>query len=111
LNSDYYNENENFVNIIEAMLDPYNPELIYNEDDNEIIPASVQLIFAGIPRSIRSMAIFYNTNPQDEWENLRGEAEVMVRETTEAAYFATVHHGNTEPKNFREAQVSPYFSN
>jgi hypothetical protein len=69
------------------------------------IPVSVQQKFAGIPRSIRSLAIFYNPNTQDEWENIMGEATVMVRETTEAAYLATVNYGNPEPKNFRETQV------
>jgi hypothetical protein len=44
-------------------------------------------------------------------KNIRGEAAVMVRETTEAVYLATVYDGNPEPKNFREAQLSPDFSN
>jgi hypothetical protein len=38
-----------------------------------------------------------------------GEAEVMVRETTEAASLATSYDGNPEPKTFREAQMSPDF--
>jgi hypothetical protein len=67
--------------------------------------------FQGIPRAIRSQAIFHNTNPQDEWENIRGDTAAMVRETTEAAYLATVYDGNPEPKNFREAQMSHVFSN
>jgi hypothetical protein len=83
------------------MLDPRNPELIYRaeEDDAEddIIPASAQHKFAGIPRSIRSLATFYKPNPQDEWENIRGEAAVMVRETNEALYLDTVYVGNPEP--------------
>jgi hypothetical protein len=36
----------------------------------------------------RSLATFYIPNPDDEWENMRGEAEVMVRKTNEAAYLA-----------------------
>jgi hypothetical protein len=83
-------EDEDFINITDDMLDPSNPELTYGaeEDDAEddIIPASVQHKFAGIPRAISSLATFYNPNPQDERENTRGESAVMVRETNEAAY-------------------------
>jgi hypothetical protein len=111
LDIDDYNEDEEFVTVTEGMLDPTNPEFTYNEDDNKIIPASVQQEFAGIPRSIRSLATFYNPNPQDEWENIMGEAEIIVRDTTEAAYTATFYDGNPEPKNFREAHMSPDFSN
>jgi hypothetical protein len=82
-------ESEDFMNITDDMLDPSNPELTYRaeEDDAEddIIPTSVQHKFAGTPRSIRSLATFYNPNPQDYWEDMQGEAAVMVRETNEAA--------------------------
>jgi hypothetical protein len=44
----------------------------------------------GALRSIRSLASFYKSNPPDDWEDLMGEAAVMVRETNEAAYLATV---------------------
>jgi hypothetical protein len=108
-------EDEDFINITDDMLDPSNPELIYraDEDDAEddMIPASVQHKFAGIPRAIRSLATFYNSNPHDEWENMKEEASVMVRETNKAADLATVYDGNPEPKNFKEAQNSPDFSN
>jgi hypothetical protein len=43
--------------------------------------------------------------------NIIGEAAVMVRETNEAAYLATVYDDNPEPKNFKEAQNSPDLSN
>jgi hypothetical protein len=68
------------LTITEDILDPNNPELKYNEDDNEVIPVSVQQKFAGIPRSIRSLETFFTPNPQDEWENIMGETAVMVRE-------------------------------
>jgi hypothetical protein len=58
LDNDDNNEDEEFVMIIEDMIDPTNPELTYNEDDNEIIPELVQRKSAGIPRSIRSLATF-----------------------------------------------------
>jgi hypothetical protein len=74
LDNDEYSEDKQFVTITEDMLDPKNPELTYNDDDNEIIPASDQQKFAGIPRLIRFKEIFYNPYPQDEWENIRGEA-------------------------------------
>jgi hypothetical protein len=61
--------------------------------------------------SIRSLATFYNPNLHDEWENITGEAAVMVRDTNEANYLATVYDGNPEPKNFEGAQNSPDFSN
>jgi hypothetical protein len=87
------------------MLDPSNPELTYSaeEDDieDDIIPDSLQHKFSGIPRSIRSLATFYIPNTQDEWENIRGEAAILVKETNEAAYLATVYDGNPEPKNFK----------
>jgi hypothetical protein len=35
----------------------------------------------------------------------------MVRETNKAAYLATVHDGNLEPKNLKEAQNSTAYSN
>jgi hypothetical protein len=63
-------EDEDFINITEDILYPTNPELTYRaeEDDADevIIPDSVQQKFAGIPRSIRSLATFCNSNPQDE---------------------------------------------
>jgi hypothetical protein len=97
------------------MLDPSNPELKYREEEDDaeddIIPVSVQHKFAGIPRSISSLESFYNPNPQDYWEDMQGEAAVMVRETNEAAYLATVYNGDPEPNNFRKAQMSPDFSN
>jgi hypothetical protein len=44
------------------MIDPSNPELTYKAEEDsaedDIIPASVQHKFAGIPRSIRSLATF-----------------------------------------------------
>jgi hypothetical protein len=55
------NEGEDFVT--EDILDPNNPELTNNKDDNEIIPAAVQPKYAGTPRSNRSLANFYNPNP------------------------------------------------
>jgi hypothetical protein len=108
-------ENEDFINITDDMIDPSSPELTYREQeddaDDDIIPASVQHKIAGNPRSMRSLATFYNPNPQDEWQNIRGEAAIMVRDTNEAAYLATVYDGNPEPKNFKEAQNSSDFSN
>jgi hypothetical protein len=96
------------MSITEDMLDPNNPE--FTEDNDETITASVQQKFAGIARSIRSLAT-YNSDPQDEWVNIMVKAAVMVLETTEAAYLATVYDGNPEPKTFREAQMSTDFSN
>jgi hypothetical protein len=40
-----------------------------------------------------------------------GEAAIMVRETNELDYLATLYDGNPEPKTFKEAQNSPDFSN
>jgi hypothetical protein len=62
----------------------------------------VQHKFAGIPRSIWALTIFYNPNPQNEWEKLRGETAVLVREINEAAYLATVYDGNSEPKDLKK---------
>jgi hypothetical protein len=56
-------EDEDFINITDDMLDP---------EKDDIIPALVQHKVAGIPRSIRFLTSFYNPNPQDEWENIRG---------------------------------------
>jgi hypothetical protein len=115
LNNEDNKEDEEFINITDDMLDPTNPELTYKTEeddaDDDVIPNSVQQKFAGIPRSIRSLATFYNSNPQDEWDKIRGEAEVMVRETNEAAYLATVYDGNPKPKSFKEVQNIPEFSN
>jgi hypothetical protein len=113
INNEDNEEDEDFINITEDMLDSTNPELTYRADDadEDIIPDSVQQKFACITRSIGSLATFYNPNPQDKWENILVEAEVMVRETNEAYYLATVYDGNPEPKNFKEAQNSPDFSN
>jgi hypothetical protein len=115
LNNTEDEEDEDFIEITDDMLDPTNTELNYKTEeddaDDAIIPASVQHKFAAIPRSIRSLETFYNPNPQDEGENIRGEAAVMVRETNEAAYLATVYYGILEPKNLKEAQNSPDFSN
>jgi hypothetical protein len=115
LNNVNNDKEEDTINITDDMLDPTNPELTYRAEeddaDKDIIAASVQQKFSGIPRSIRSLAAFYNPNPRDEWENIQGETAVMVRETNEAAYLATVYEGNPEPKNFKEAQNSPDFSN
>jgi hypothetical protein len=62
-------EDEDFINNTDDMLDPSNPELTYRaeEDDAEdyIIPASVQHKFSGISRAIRSLATFYNPNPHN----------------------------------------------
>jgi hypothetical protein len=59
-------DDDDFIIITDDILDPSNPELIYRaeEDDaaDDIIPASVQHKLAGIPRSIRSLATFYNPN-------------------------------------------------
>jgi hypothetical protein len=64
-------EDEDFISITDATLHLSYPELTFEaeEDDVEdyIILASVQHKFAGIPRSIGSLATFYNPNPQDEW--------------------------------------------
>jgi hypothetical protein len=74
LHYDDYNEDEEFVTIAEDMLDPNNPELTYNDDDNDIIPTSFQQKLAGIPRSIRALESFYNPNSQDEWEKHKGRS-------------------------------------
>jgi hypothetical protein len=103
-------EDEDFINNTDDMFDPSKPELTHRVED-DIIPALVQHKFAGIPRSIRSLTTIYNPNPLDECDNIRGEVADMVRETNEAAYLATVYDGNPEPKNFKEAQNSPDFSN
>jgi hypothetical protein len=42
---------------------------------------------------------------------MKVEATVMVRQTNEGAYLATVYDGNPEPKNFKEAQNSLDLSN
>jgi hypothetical protein len=61
-NSTEGEKDEEFINITDDMLDPSNPELPYRaeEDDAEddIIPASAHQKFAGISRSIRSLATF-----------------------------------------------------
>jgi hypothetical protein len=90
------------------MLDLRNPELTYTADDDEVLPASAQQQFKGVPRSIRSLATFYNPNPQDESENRMGEAPVFVQEINEAAYLTTVYDGNPVPK---KAQKCHSFSN
>jgi hypothetical protein len=64
-------EDETFIDITDDMLDPRNPELTYRpeEDDTEddIIPASVPHKFAGIPRSIWSLATFIILMMKEEY--------------------------------------------
>jgi hypothetical protein len=75
-NENNEDEDRDFVNITEDMLDPASPELTYREEDDdiedEVIPTSIKQKFSGIPRSIRSLATFSNPNPQDKWENIMG---------------------------------------
>jgi hypothetical protein len=58
--------------------------------------------FSGVPCSICSLATFYNPDPQDKWENMRGEAAVYVSENNknEAALIATMYDGKPEPKSY-----------
>jgi hypothetical protein len=55
--------------------------------------------FSGVPRSICLLATFYNPDPQDEWENMRGEAAVYVSENNKnvSALTATMYDGSPEP--------------
>jgi hypothetical protein len=69
--------------------------------------------FSGVPCSTCSLATFYNLDPQDEWENMRGEAAVYVSENNkkEAALIVTMYDGNLEPKSYWEAINCPDISN
>jgi Reverse transcriptase (RNA-dependent DNA polymerase) len=66
--------------------------------------------FSGVPRSICSLATFYNPDPQNKWENMGGEAAVYVTENNkhETALISTMYDGNPEPW---EAINCPDFSN
>jgi hypothetical protein len=70
MNNEDEDEDSKFVTITEDMLDPANTDITYKEEEedteDDASPASVQQKFARIPREIRSLATFYNPNPQDE---------------------------------------------
>jgi Reverse transcriptase (RNA-dependent DNA polymerase) len=83
------------------------------EYDREEIPSIIMNKFSGVPHSICSLATFYNTDPQDEWENMREVAAIYVSENNknEAALIATMYDGNLEPTSNWEAINCLDFSN
>jgi hypothetical protein len=56
-----------------------------SEDEDEYdcgeIPSDIMNKVSGVPCSIFSLATFYDPDPQDEWENMKGEAALYVSET------------------------------
>jgi Reverse transcriptase (RNA-dependent DNA polymerase) len=102
-----------FVLVTSAMADLNCDDTDSDDEDDVLIPSVVMNKFSGVPRSIWSLATFYNPDPQDKWENMKGEAVVYMRETSkhEAALIATMYDGNPEPKSYWEALTCPDFSN
>jgi hypothetical protein len=108
---DDYN-NELFVSVTSATADLNHDDTDSNDDNNLPIPSVVMNKFSWVPRSIWLLATFYIPDPQDEWENMRGEAAVYMRETSkhETALIATMYDGNPEPKSYQDALTCPDFS-
>jgi hypothetical protein len=79
VNFDDDNDEESFVSTMSAMLDSSNQDF---QEKDEIITATVQSKFSGIPRSIVSLTKIFNPNPQYKWENIMGEAANFTHETT-----------------------------
>jgi hypothetical protein len=106
---------DSFVSVTSAVSDLNQDDTDSEDEDDyerEEIPSVIMNKFSGVPRSIHSLATFYNLDPQDEWEKMRREAAVYVTENNkhEAALIATMYDGNPEPKSYQEATNCPDFS-
>jgi hypothetical protein len=78
------------------------------------VPLAIQHKFAGVPREIRNLQAFFNPDPGAYWENLQGEADLMMLandKAHETALIATMYDGSPEPKTYYEATQCHDFPN
>jgi hypothetical protein len=78
-----------------------------NEDESEADVSLLEQVehhIPDIPRELRNLQIFFNPEPQADWENLRGEAAVFTQQET--ALIATLYEGSPDVRIFMKHKIA-----